>query len=179
MNKSGIKSVVSIEFGISIKEAGRIVDVVFDVLADFFEKNKNFEIRKFGRIDVSTSKDNMGRKIQTLKFTPSKKLARRANHNFDNLEKVKMGLNERKEEIITEDKLDYQISEEFIRQLKENKEEVMEILLEETTETIRSSRTLIPDKAIELHKEITGEEKKITGKQISGDRSFRLPEKKT
>lgn len=164
MNKAVIKSAISIEFALSIKEAGRIVDIVFDVLEDFVKRNKNFEIRKFGKFSSVTVKSSDEKKQRTLTFNPSKKLSKRANYNFDNLKKVKIQVTD-KIEIEQPDDFDHNLPDDFVKQIIEKSEDDINIVLEEQAEPVKGARILIPDNLIKLHKEITQDDKKEPGKE--------------
>lgn len=158
MNKLKIKSAVSIEFALSIEKAGKVVDSIFKVLEESLIRNKSIELQKFGKINLISRKNADSKRLKSLTYIPSKKLARRVNNNFENLKKVKLALEEKK---VTgsNDKFDYKISEEFLKQYKENKDEVLDIVLEDKEEPSKNSRIIIPDKLVKLHKEITAEER--------------------
>lgn len=164
MNKAVIKSDISIEFALSIKEAGRIVDIVFDVLEDFVKRNKNFEIRKFGKFSSVAVKSSDNKKHRPLTFTPSKKLSRRANYNFENLKKVKIQVKD-KIEIEQPDDFDHSLPDDFVKKIIEQSEDVINVESEEQVEPVKSARILIPDNLIKLHKEITEDDKKEPDKK--------------
>ena len=164
MNKAAIKSAISIEFALSIKEAGRIVDIVFEVLEDFVKRNKEFEIRKFGKFSSVTVKNSDNKKHRALTFTPSKKLSKRANYNFENLKKVKIQVKD-KNEIEQPDDFDHNLPDDFVKQIIEKSEDAIDIVFEEEVEQVKGARILIPDNLIKLHKEITEDDKKEPDKK--------------
>lgn len=159
MNKTKIKSAVSIEFALSIEKAGKMVDCIFKELAEGLIRNKSIKLQKFGKINLVSKKSPENVKLKSIAYIPSKKLARRVNNNFENLKKIKLALEERKE-LESNDKFDYKMSDEFLKQYRENKDEVLKIVLEDNDEPVKNSRIVIPDKLIKLHKEITEEESK-------------------
>ncbi len=186
MNKNLIKSAVSIEFALSIEKAGKIVDSIFSVLEESLIKNKKIELQKFGKITVMTKRDAENNKIKTAAYIPSKKLAKRVNYNFDNLKKVRMEFKMEKDRdhIYNEidncngnengnvnvnkdtDKLEYEMSKDFKREFRENKDQTQDILQEETIEPAETLRTLISDKLIKLHYEITEEEVEVVEEDV-------------
>jgi nucleoid DNA-binding protein len=153
LNKSEIKSAISIEFALSIEEASNIVDGIFKVMRNYLIKNRKIELRKFGKIIMTGGKNPAGNDITSLCFIPSRKLAKRVNYNFGNLEKVKMEFKKIKAD--DADRVDFEIPDELANQFKETNEEVLDIILEEIIKQPEGKRILIPDNLIKLHREIT------------------------
>ncbi|MDQ3022078.1 MAG: HU family DNA-binding protein [Bacteroidota bacterium] len=171
MNKNDIKSEVSIEFGLSIEKAGRIVDSIFYAIADSLRKSKDIELRKFGKINIISKKDSQNNKLKKIIYFPSKKLAKSVNYNFENLTEQKIKSAVKEFDNSDKDKFDYKMSDEFIKEFKENKEEVLDIIveyneqkleinIEDNVKSTKAGRQLIPDNLVKLHKEITEEETK-------------------
>jgi len=152
MNKSDIISATSIEFILSKNEAEKIVDIIFKIMSESLKENKNLDIPKFGEFKVISSDTSNDRSVR---FSPSKKLLKKVNYFFSDLEKTELQYIE-PEIIKSNDEFSYTISKEFLKQKKELEISGNNILpVKEETSTIGENvKKLISEELVKLHKEI-------------------------
>lgn len=180
MNKNDIISAVSIEFGLSKEQSEKVVSGIFNSIGQTLKKDRCLEIKKFGKFKITPGKDT-GDKFYYVKFTPSEKLSKRVNSNFENLKKIKQkielnGFKEKSFEFIPD--RDIILPAEIIRpgvnemqsgsnviKNDEQKITVSDVPMEKSTEhKLSGQRKLISEDLIKLHKEITEIEKPVKDK---------------
>ncbi|CAN5646351.1 hypothetical protein BH10BAC5_BH10BAC5_22760 [soil metagenome] len=88
MTKEDIIRSISEEFRISELESISFYENIFRYIEGSFRKNRNLNITDFGKFNVIEKPDNAGRKMNHVKFSPSKKLATEINYNYSNLAKI-------------------------------------------------------------------------------------------
>lgn len=149
-----INSDISIYFRLSIDEAGRITEAIFQKLNKILGAGKSVEIQKFGKFKTS---DKAGGQTDgsRIKFVPSKKLSSRVNGNFDNLKKMKIAY-----PLMPEVKY---FEPEFLNGENAHVDVIAETSAAENSkpETQHfTRRKLLSDEVVKLHNEITDSEKK-------------------
>lgn len=88
MTKEQIIRSISEEFKISELESIQFYENVFQYIEGSFRKSKNLNISEFGKFNVIEKTGTGGGKINSVKFSPSKKLATEVNYNYNNLAKI-------------------------------------------------------------------------------------------
>lgn len=88
MTKEQIIRSISDEFKISELESIQFYENVFQYIEGSFRKSKNLNISEFGKFNVIERAGTDGGKVNSLKFSPSKKLATEVNYNYNNLAKI-------------------------------------------------------------------------------------------
>lgn len=143
--KKEIAFEIASEFKLTDTDSEAIVNIIFCTLKESFRKNKIVFIQKFGEF-----KNTSNNKIV---FRPCKKLCKRINYCFNDLEIVEVRLEEK---IIEEqNEFEYSISEEFMKNYKEiceSGEADSESIIK--SESFPGKKKLISDELIKLHNEI-------------------------
>jgi len=88
MTKEQIIRSISEEFKISELESIQFYENVFQYIEGSFRKSKNLNISDFGKFNVIEKTGTDGARINSVKFSPSKKLATEVNYNYSNLAKI-------------------------------------------------------------------------------------------
>lgn len=88
MTKEQIIRSISEEFKISELESIQFYENVFQYIEGSFRKSKNLNISDFGKFNVIERTGTDGGKVNSVKFSPSKKLATEVNYNYNNLAKI-------------------------------------------------------------------------------------------
>ena len=88
MTKEQIIRSISDEFKISELESIQFYENVFQYIEGSFRKSKNLNISDFGKFNVIERTGTDGGKVNSVKFSPSKKLATEVNYNYNNLAKI-------------------------------------------------------------------------------------------
>ena len=88
MTKEQIIRSISEEFKISELESIQFYENVFHYIENSFRKSKNLNISDFGKFNVIEKTGTDGAKVNSVKFSPSKKLATEVNYNYNNLAKI-------------------------------------------------------------------------------------------
>jgi nucleoid DNA-binding protein len=88
MTKEQIIRSISEEFKISELESIQFYENVFQYIEGSFRKSKNLNISEFGKFNVIERTGTDGGKVNSVKFSPSKKLATEVNYNYNNLAKI-------------------------------------------------------------------------------------------
>jgi nucleoid DNA-binding protein len=88
MTKEQIIRSISDEFKISELESIQFYENVFQYIEGSFRKSKNLNISEFGKFNVIERAGTDGGKVNSVKFSPSKKLATEVNYNYNNLAKI-------------------------------------------------------------------------------------------
>lgn len=88
MTKEQIIRSISDEFKISELESIQFYENVFQYIEGSFRKSKNLNISEFGKFNVIERTGTDGGKVNSVKFSPSKKLATEVNYNYNNLAKI-------------------------------------------------------------------------------------------
>jgi len=88
MTKEQIIRSISDEFKISELESIQFYENVFQYIEGSFRKSKNLNISEFGKFNVIEKTGTDGGKVNSVKFSPSKKLATEVNYNYNNLAKI-------------------------------------------------------------------------------------------
>lgn len=143
--KKEITFEIANEFKLTYTDSEDIVNIIFNTLKESFRKNKIVFLQKFGEFKTSTN--------NKVEFKPSKKLYKRINYCFNDLEINEVSLEEK---IIEEqNEFEYSMSEEFMKNYKEICESG-EVIIESkfNTESFPGKKKLISDELIKLHNEI-------------------------
>lgn len=144
--KKEIEVEIAEEFNLNNSDSETIVNSFFNTLKDSFRKNKILFLQRLGEFKtVSNSK---------VAFKPAKKLHRRLNSDFNDLEIVKVKLDENN---ISEeqDVFDYKMSDEFKNSYKEICESGEEnVGIKTDSEFNFGRKKLISDELVKLHYEI-------------------------
>lgn len=160
---SGIDSIIndlSIEFILSKKDSEMIILLMLFNMRYCFEKKKDFSLENFGDFKVQNKKS----KNTSVRFLPAKKLSKRANYNFNNLEVCKIHT-EIPGTLIENENLSFKLMDDFREVLLNDDEEDTKVIQE--AETLKSDsenkgmRKLISEEVVKLHKEITDKENEI------------------
>lgn len=88
MTKEQIIRSISDEFKISELESIQFYENVFQYIEGSFRKSKNLNISDFGKFNIIEKTGTDGGRINSVKFSPSKKLATEVNYNYNNLAKI-------------------------------------------------------------------------------------------
>lgn len=88
MTKEQIIRSISEEFKISELESIQFYENVFQYIEGSFRKSKNLNISDFGKFNVIEKTGTDGARVNSVKFSPSKKLATEVNYNYNNLAKI-------------------------------------------------------------------------------------------
>jgi nucleoid DNA-binding protein len=88
MTKEQIIRSISEEFKISELESIQFYENVFQYIEGSFRKSKNLNISDFGKFNVIEKTGTDGARVNSVKFSPSKKLATEVNYNYSNLAKI-------------------------------------------------------------------------------------------
>lgn len=163
MEKSSIKSAISIEYGLSREQSDRVVKSIFSNLSDYFIKNKKVEIQKFGKFKPVSAKSSDDSKEIKIKFIPSKKLANRINSNFEHLEKVKIRVDEAVINIAE------RIRDKAVDETT-NQNKSTEVLTEEKNAPDTKPRKLLSEDLIKLHEEIVSETRDKKDVNVNSER---------
>lgn len=156
MNKEKIKSTISIEFGLNKLEADKIIDTIFEAMTECFQEKKNLEIGKFGKFKIVKQKNLANNISKSLKFIPANKLAKKINHNFDELKKIELQIS------------DYPEIAAPIDPTEQEKKFLKEKIITADSDNNLGQRKLISDDLVKLHREITEDKDKREAKNIWG-----------
>jgi len=88
MTKEQIIRSISDEFKISELESIQFYENVFQFIEGSFKKSRNLNISEFGKFNVIEKTASDGARINSVKFSPSRKLATEVNYNYNNLAKI-------------------------------------------------------------------------------------------
>ncbi len=88
MTKEQIIRSISEEFKISELESIQFYENVFQYIEGSFRKSKNLNISEFGKFNIIEKTGTAGGRMNSVKFSPSKKLATEVNYNYNNLAKI-------------------------------------------------------------------------------------------
>lgn len=152
MNKSNIVSAISIRFILNKDEAKKTVDNVFKIMTESMKDNKSLNIPKFGKFKLISSETG---KDKFVRFLPSKKLSKKINYDFSDLEKKELSYSE-PESVKVKDEFSYTISKEFLKQKKESEGsgENLSQVKDEIAAGEENTKKLISDELVKLHHEI-------------------------
>jgi len=88
MTKEQIIRSISDEFKISELESIQFYENVFQFIEGSFKKSRNLNISEFGKFNIVEKMASDGARINSVKFSPSRKLATEVNYNYNNLAKI-------------------------------------------------------------------------------------------
>ena len=143
MNKEKIKSAISIEFGLNKLDADKVVEKIFDTMSECFQENKNLEIEKFGKFKIIKANNPQNNISKSLQFFPVKKLAKKINHNFNDMEEIELQIRDYPEIAVP------------LKSAEQEKKFLKEKIIVSETKSTEGQRKLISDDLVKLHREIT------------------------
>ncbi len=86
MDKEELVIKLAEEFGISSIDIYNFVNCVAESMGNAFEKGKNINIEQFGRFKVLTRKNDRGEEYRYISFSPVKKFVKDVNYKYNDLE---------------------------------------------------------------------------------------------
>ena len=92
MNKDELVRKLAEEFGISTIDIYQLVNTVIGSMSGALSKGKNINISEFGKFKTLSRKDEAGKTVKTVSFSPVKKFANEVNFRYNDLSPTPMGL---------------------------------------------------------------------------------------
>lgn len=98
MNKDELVRKLAEEFGISTIDIYQLVNTVVSSMSNALSKGKNINVSEFGKFKTLSRRDEAGKTIKTVSFSPVKKFAHDVNFRYNDLSPTPIGLVSQKEE---------------------------------------------------------------------------------